>query len=80
VLSTKDKKGLWVIAGVIGALAAVFAAQVTFGNKPKAGPDNCVGEVVTNTVVVLDYTEQITDQTRDEITARVMAHIHDKVR
>lgn len=75
MLSDKDKQGIWLIAGVILVLIAVFAFKISQDSKPKAGSDNCVGEVSANTAVVVDHTERISDQTRDEIINRTMAHI-----
>jgi hypothetical protein len=80
MLSAKDKKGLGLIAAVIAALIIAAAAQVAMANKSKAGPDNCTGEVTANTVLLLDYSEQITDQTLDEIVARAMSHVDKQVR
>jgi hypothetical protein len=80
MLSKKDKQGLWLIAGVVAALGGILAVNATLGAKPKPGPDNCIGQVAMNTVVVLDYSEQITEQTREEIAARATAHIHDNVK
>lgn len=79
MLSAKDRLGAGLIIGVAIALIGVLAAKANLDGKPAAGPDNCVGEVSSNTVIVLDYTESIAGQTRDEIEARAMAHIRDKV-
>nr|WP_217346332.1 hypothetical protein [Noviherbaspirillum sp. L7-7A]MBV0880739.1 hypothetical protein [Noviherbaspirillum sp. L7-7A] len=80
MLSAKDKKGIWLFAGVLATLGLIFGVQFALGNKPKPGADNCIGKVSSSTVIVLDYTDQITDQTRDEIASRAMAHIYDKVK
>ena len=80
MLSPKDKKGIMLFVGVFATLGLILGAQFAFGNKVKAGADNCVGEVKYNTVIVLDYTDQITDQTREEIASRAMMHIHQKVK
>jgi hypothetical protein len=80
VRSSKDKTGYLIMAVVAAVTVAIFVVKANLGSKLKAGADNCVGEVVANTVIVLDYSEQITDQTRDEISARAFAHIHDKVK
>lgn len=45
---------------------------------PSAG--NCVGEPLASTVIVIDQSEAISDQARDEIVARVMHHLREKVR
>jgi hypothetical protein len=78
--SAKDKNGLWLIAIVAAAIIAIMSLQIARGNKPKAGPDNCSGDVAENTVLLLDYSEQIPDQTLDEIVARAMKHIHNQVK
>jgi hypothetical protein len=80
MLSTKDKQGIWVIAGVFGVLVAVLLLKMQQDSKPKPGPDNCVGLVAANTVVVLDHTERISEQTLEEIVSRAMAHVRDHVK
>lgn len=79
-LSTKDKKGLALIAGVFLALVAMVTANIALGNKPKPGIDLCTGKVTQNTVLLLDYSEEISDQTFDEIKARALKYIDEKVR
>ncbi|MEI6335209.1 MAG: hypothetical protein WCS87_11650 [Methylococcaceae bacterium] len=80
MLSSKDKQGLWVIVTVVILLIIVLVVKGNLDNKPKPGLNNCTGDVTANTVVVLDYSQQITNQTREEITARAMMHIHGKVK
>lgn len=79
-LSKKDKKGLVLIALALGALLAMVIANFAAGNKPKPGADLCVGTVTRNTVLLLDYSEEISDQTLDEIKARAMSYIDKKVK
>jgi len=67
VLSKKDIHGLWILAGVGVALAALFAVKLGLDAKPRVGSDNCVGPIMANTVVLLDHSEQITEQTRAEV-------------
>ncbi len=75
MLSKKDKQGLWVIAGVFVALLSVFGVRLAQDAKPKPGSDFCVGDVTSNTVVLIDHTERISDQTRDTIVDRTIAHL-----
>jgi hypothetical protein len=78
-LSNKDKKGIVLIGCVLLALLGMVAAYVSAGNKPKSGPDLCVGTVTRNTVFLLDYSDEISEQTLDEIKARALAHVDQKV-
>jgi len=80
VLSEKDKKGIMLMAGVGVVLLAIVGLKLALGNAPKPGPDGCVAGVTANTVIVLDHSEQLTDQTRAEIVARAMTFIKDKVK
>ena len=77
--SNKDRHGLWLFGAVGAGFVAIFAAVALNGGKVKPGPDNCVGVVTANTVVVLDQSEKITQQTRDEILSRAMAYIREHV-
>ena len=80
MLSAKDKKGIVLIVVVAMLFVAILILQSVIGNKPKAGYDNCVGDIVANTVIVLDYTDQINDQTRNEISVRAMEYVRNKVK
>ncbi len=80
MLSNKDRQGYWLIAGVIAAVVVVLGFKVTLDRAPKPNTDNCVGDPVANTVVLLDYSEQVPLQTRDEIVARTMAHVREHVK
>lgn len=80
MLSKKDKQGLWLILGVFLILGALLLGKMLLDGKPKPRPDNCVDIVTENTVIVLDHTEQVTEQTREEISARALAHIRENVR
>jgi|GEM_PF-1121470 len=80
MLTKKDKQGLFLLSGVVAILLVFIIISAILGIKPKAGIDNCIGEPESNTVIVIDHSEQITDQTRDEIVARAMSHILDKVK
>lgn len=77
--SKKDKQGYYLIAGIGLLVIAFFGFKLSQENKPKPRADNCVGIVTANTVIVLDHSDQITDQTREEIEARAMSYILNKV-
>ncbi len=80
MLSKKDKQGLWVMAGVFAILLSVFGIKLSQESKPKPGPDFCVGEVTDNTVVLIDHTERISDQTGDSIVDRTLSHLSKHVK
>lgn len=71
----KDKKGLVLIGLVVLFLIAAVAAKVAIGTPPKPGPDGCIGKVAANTVIVLDHSESLTQQTLAEISSRAMSHV-----
>lgn len=78
----KDKQGYLLIAGMVLLVVAFFGFKLwqdTKRNKDKPGADNCIGVVRANTVIVLDHSDQITQQTRAEIENRAMSYILDKV-
>jgi hypothetical protein len=75
-MTPKDRQGLFIIMGVGLVLLAFFAYKVAQDAQQKVvGPDLCVGLPTRNTVVVLDHSEQIADQTRYEIAVRAWTHI-----
>ncbi|WLI90403.1 hypothetical protein Q4S45_04580 [Massilia sp. R2A-15] len=80
MLSRKDKKGIWLIAAVSAIFIVIFAVKIAFDKHAKPGGDNCVGTPVGNTVIVLDYSEEIPEQTKSEIAARAMARIIGEVK
>lgn len=67
------------IALVVVALVAVVAVKLAIGTPAKPDSDGCVGKVVANTVVVLDHSEQLAEQTIREIAARTLAHVTSNV-
>lgn len=79
-LSKADKQGVVVILGVVAVLIAILIAKIILDKKPKPGPDNCVGQVTSNTVMVLDHTDRLPDQTREEIVNRAWKHIREHVK
>jgi hypothetical protein len=80
MLKKKDKQGLLLLCGVFIILAALLLLKARLEGRPRADQDNCVGRISANTVIVLDYTDRIADQTRDEIVARTMWHLRTQVR
>jgi hypothetical protein len=78
-LSDKDKKGVALMAGVAVVLLAIVGVKLAIGNGPKPDSDGCVGGVTSNTVIVLDHSQQVSVQTREEIVARAMSFIKSKV-
>lgn len=78
-LSQKDKKGVVLLLAAGAAVLAMVGGKIATGNAPKPGADGCVGKVHANTVIVLDHSEAVTEQTRLEIAARALAHVNDKV-
>jgi len=73
--SVKDISGFKIIASVVLALVAAVGLKLALGTPAKPGPDGCVGKVVANTVIVLDHSETLTQQTLAEISTRAMAHV-----
>lgn len=78
-MSDKDRQGWFVLSGVGSVLIVAFLFKVSHESRPKPGPDNCIGPVTRSTVVVLDHSEETSDQTQLEVTARVLQHILNKV-
>ena len=78
-LSAQDKKGLWLIGGVGAFLVAIFTVKVWLDSGEKVGLDGCRLVTRRNTVVLLDYSDSTSRQTRDEIEARAMEWVADSV-
>ena len=78
-LSARDRQGLWLIGGVAVAVIALFTVNQQLQNTEKPGPDGCFDRTTRNTVVLLDYSDSISRQTRDEIEARAMEWVADSV-
>jgi hypothetical protein len=75
----KDRQGIILIVAIIACVLAVFGFRAMHNSKPQPREeDNCIEPVVANTVILLDISERLNDQTRDEIIARGMKHILDK--
>ncbi|OYT89005.1 MAG: hypothetical protein CFE46_00795 [Burkholderiales bacterium PBB6] len=78
-ISQKDKRGYQMMAGAALVIAAMFALKLTLGTKPPPATDGCVGTPTSETVVVLDHSEELAKQTLDEITKRVMRRVEERV-
>lgn len=78
-LTKKDKQGILMIGIGVAAVLALVGAKVLVGDKPKPAPDNCMAPVRANTVVILDHSDRLSEQTLEEIMARSMRHILDEV-
>ena len=79
-LSAQDKRGLRLIGGVAAVVIGLFVLNVMIGGRAKPGPDGCFANTSRNTVVLLDYSDSISTQTRDEIESRAMEWVMDSVR
>ena len=75
----KDQQGFVIIGSVSLVLIAIFALKAAIGTGPKPGPDNCIGDPASNTVVVIDHSDGVSRQTIDEIRARAQAWVRDSV-
>ena len=63
------------VAVVAGAILVVSALTV----KPKLGPDNCPAEVTQSTVIVMDRSDNVGEQTIAEMSSRGMQYVRDHV-
>lgn len=75
MLSKKDKQGLGLVAGAMLVVASVGVYKFTTGSKPKPAENYCLEPVSANTVIIVDESEETTEQTRAEIAARVAKYI-----
>ncbi|WP_048441584.1 hypothetical protein [Caenimonas sp. SL110] len=77
--SKKDKQGFGLIAGAL--LIALTLVVAKFQSEKSLKPDasGCISPVTAGTVFVIDNTETVSQQTRDEIVARALAHVEHKV-
>jgi hypothetical protein len=77
-LTTKDKQGVLMIGGVAALLLAFVIFKIARPPAPPAAADGCVGPVMRNTVIILDHSEVVSEQTQSEIVARSLATVTDK--
>lgn len=80
MLSKKDKQGLWIIAGIAIVAIILVIFKIKLDSAPKPGKDNCYENIESNTVILLDYTDPIPQQTKDEITARTNRFVRENVK
>jgi len=73
--SEKDRAGVVLIVVVLIIFAVIVAFKVVLDSKPKAGEDFCVGTIEASTVILLDHSEAVSEQTREEIVARALVYI-----
>lgn len=78
-LTKKDKHGAALIAGVVAVVIGLFAVKLSLDAAPKPDKFDCLGQVAASTVIVIDRTEKVSQQTQNEILARTMAYIDAKV-
>jgi len=78
-MTAKDKQGYMVLGGVLAVVVAVLAVRMAVDRRPKPDVDNCVDPVTANTVIVIDHTEHVADQTMAEIASRAMNWVRDNV-
>lgn len=76
----KDKQGFLLIGVVATAVIGIIALKIILDDGDKPGSDNCVGNPIANTVIVIDRSDAVTQQTLDEIRARAMAYVSDSVK
>jgi hypothetical protein len=74
-LTEKDRRGVMLLAFAAVAIAVLVGAKLATGGGPRPDADGCVGAVSRNTVILLDHSEALTEQTRREIAARALKHV-----
>ena len=75
--SKKDKQG-FVFIGIAVVFLTVFAAvKISIGDPKKADEFGCISSVSKNTVIVIDHSEQMTEQTRAELVARALRYVNE---
>jgi hypothetical protein len=77
--SKKDKQGILLIGGVVVFVLSLLGYSAYVGTRPKPGTDNCIGHPDASTVIVIDRSEEISQQTLSEIRARAMMYVTDSV-
>ena len=77
-MSTKDKdKHGKLLLGIVAILFAGVVVAKFATDGPARGPDNCIGEPSESVVILLDQSEGVSAQTRDEIVSRAMKYVED---
>lgn len=67
------------MTGVVAVVLGILGYSFYVASVPKPAENNCLAEIHESTVFVIDHSEGITDQTIDEISARAMAFVRDRV-
>lgn len=80
MLSQKDKQGIVLIFLVLLAGIIILVIKLNLDSAPKPGKDNCFNKIESNTVILLDYTDPIPQQTKDEIAARTLKLVKENVK
>lgn len=70
--TSKDKQGLALITGVLLAVVAMFVFNARLSSRPKPDARNCVGLVTSKTVLLIDQSDAIPEQTSIEIRNRAL--------
>lgn len=76
----RDKQGLLLLGCVATVVLGLLAYRSYLGSKPEPGSDNCLGRPDASTVVVIDRSEETTQQTLNEIRARAISYVRDSVK
>ena len=80
-MKEKDRQGWMLIGGVALVFVVIFGVRQYFMGAAKPDPvTNCLGAPIRNTVILIDHTDPLAKQTRDEIVHRSISYINsDKV-
>lgn len=79
MLRDKTQQGWALIGGVIAVVVGAFVIRARSDTGPKPGDDNCVGTPTVSTVVLIDHSEVVSQQTLREIQARALSFVLDSV-
>ena len=70
----KDRHGYLLIGVIVIILIAFLIFRATL-IAPSGCPDDCCGIISQSSVILLDHTDAITQQTKSEIESRALAHV-----
>jgi hypothetical protein len=76
--SPKDKQGFLLIAVVVCVASGLIIAAMA-RHPPAPGANNCIGTPAATTAIVIDRSDEVTQQTLAEIRKRAMAYVADSV-
>lgn len=71
---TKDDKGRLLLVGVAAILLGILGWKM-IETKPPPDREGCTGPIERSIVVLLDHSEETTEQTHQEIISRVLKHV-----